>query len=278
MNFQTLLAILHSETDAPRLLDFALPFAARHECRLIGLHAEALPVVLTTPMEGPFLAVTADMETASVERHARLQAMVEDRAKREGVSLEWRGFDSISGDSAISGIDSARGADLVLVLQNDPEGVATADVETLLFHSGRPVLFVPYNYSGGGAPFTKAMIAWNGSKESARAAFDSLPLLKEAGQVEILTIDAPEGEGQSGGKDGTAIAAALARHGIEVTILARHSGKNAEVDIVTSAIMESGADLLVMGAFGRSRLAEFVFGGMTRSVLQAMPVPTLMSR
>jgi len=277
MNFRTLLAILHSETDAPRLLDFAMPFARRHQSHLIGLHAEALPVVLTTPMEGPFLAVTADMEAESAERHARLHAMVEERARREGVSLEWRGFDSISGDSAVSGIDSARSADLVLVLQNDPKGVASADVETLLFHSGRPVLFVPYTYPGEGAPFTKAMIAWNGSKESARAAFDALPLLKEAGKVEILTIDAPENS-VGGGQDGTAIATALARHGIEVTILAKQSGKTSEVETVAAAVMETGADLLVMGAFGRSRLAEFVFGGMTRSIIQTMPIPTLMSR
>ncbi|GGA54525.1 universal stress protein [Nitratireductor aestuarii] len=277
MDIRTLLAIFHSEGDAPRLLDFALPFASRHQSHLIGLHAEALPVVLATPMEGPFLAVTNDMEHEAAERHARLRDMVEERARVEGVSLEWRGFDSISGDSAVSGIDSARSADLVVVLQNDPKGIAAADLETLLFHSGRPVLFVPHAYTRNGATFQKVVIAWNGSKESARAAFDALPLLKEAGSVEILTIDAPDGGG-SGGKDGTAIATALARHGLDVTIMARQSGKMAEADILNAAIMESGADLLVMGAFGRSRLAEFVFGGMTRSVLQSITVPTLMSR
>src|SRR5690606_12648248 len=99
-----------------------------------------------TPMEGPFLAVTNDMEQAAAERHARLRELVEERARVEGVTLEWRGFDSISGDSAVSGIDSARSSDMVLVLQNDPNGVASADLETLLFHSGRPILFVPYNY------------------------------------------------------------------------------------------------------------------------------------
>jgi len=275
MDIRTVLAIFHSESDTPRLLDFALPFAGRHQAHLIGLHAEALPVVLATPMEGPFLAVTNDMEQEAADRHARLRDMVEERARAEGVSLEWRGFDSISGDSAVSGIDSARSSDIVLVLQNDPNSVASADLETLLFHSGRPVLFVPYNYSGQGTPFRKAIIAWNGSKESARAAFDALPLLKEAGTVEILTIDAPEG---SGGKDGTAIATALARHGVDVTVVARQSGKTAEADALSTTIMESGADLLVMGAFGRSRLAEFVFGGMTRNVLQSMTVPTLMSR
>jgi len=277
MDIRTLLAIFHNEGDAPHLLNFALPFASRYESHLIGLHAEALPVVLATPMEGPFLAVTSDMEQEAAQRHARLRDMVEERARVEGVSLEWRGFDSISGDSAVSGIDSARSADLVVVLQNDPKGVAAADLETLLFHSGRPVLFVPHNYKRNDSSFSKAMIAWNGSKESARAAFDALPLLKEAGTVEILTIDAPE-KVNNGGQDGTAIATALARHGIDVTILARQSGKTAEVDILNTAIMESGSDLLVMGAFGRSRLAEFVFGGMTRSVLQSMTVPTLMSR
>lgn len=276
MNYRTILAILHSEADAPRLLNFALPFASRHESRLIGLHAEALPVVITTPMEGPYLALTDSMEAATAERHARLHAMVEERARLEGVLLEWRGFDSVSGDSAVSGIDSARSVDIVLALQNAPDGLGSPDVETLLFHSGRPVLLVPHDYAGDGAPFKKAIIAWNGSKEAARAAFDSLPLLQETQHVEILTVDATSGE--NGGSDGTALATALARHGIEVTIMAKKSGKLSEIDTVREAISESGADLLVMGAFGRSRLAEFVFGGMTRSVLQSMTIPTLMSR
>ena len=276
MSIGTLLAIVHNEADAPKLLDFALPFAARHGSHLIGLHAEALPVVLATPMEGPYLTLADELETQAKERHQRLRDMFESRTKRESLSAEWRGFDSVSGDSAISGIDSARSSDLVLVVQNDPNGVtSSADVEALLFHSGRPVLFVPHAHSGKGEPFRKAIIAWNGSREAARAAFDALPLLKEAGQVDILTIDAPE----NGGHNGSAIARTLARHGLDVTVIARHTDKQrSELDVLASAIVESGADFLVMGAFGRSRLAEFVFGGMTRSVLQSMTVPTLMAR
>lgn len=139
MSIGTLLAIVHNEADAPKLLDFALPFAARHGSHLIGLHAEALPVVLATPMEGPYLTLADELETQAKERHQRLRDMFESRTKRESLSAEWRGFDSVSGDSAISGIDSARSSDLVLVVQNDPNGVtSSADVEALLFHSGRP--------------------------------------------------------------------------------------------------------------------------------------------
>jgi nucleotide-binding universal stress UspA family protein len=102
--------------------------------------------------------------------------------------------------------------------------------------------------------------------------------MREAGNVEILTVDAPDRLDQDANFAGAAIAAALARHGIDVTLLAEKSAGLSDADIIRNRLAESGADLLVMGAFGRSRLAEWVFGGVTRSMLQSMPAPTFMSR
>jgi nucleotide-binding universal stress UspA family protein len=280
MAYKTLLAILQSRRDAPRVLDFALPFAARQGGHLIGLHAEALPIAITSPMGLPAADFSLALQEDARQRHAELRVLFSERAEAEGVSYEWRGFESASGDSAISGIESARTADLVIAQQNDPQADSrrTADVEALLFGSGRPVLFVPYTFSSRSAPFKKVVLAWNGSKEAARAAFDAIPLMREAGNVEILTVDAPDRLDQDANFAGAAIAAALARHGIDVTLLAEKSAGLSDADIIRNRLAESGADLLVMGAFGRSRLAEWVFGGVTRSMLQSMPAPTFMSR
>ncbi|MFC6486891.1 universal stress protein [Nitratireductor sp. GCM10026969] len=280
MTYRTLLAILQSEADAPRVLDFALPFAARHESHLIGLHAEALPVAMITPMGAPAMDLTHEAQGEADSRQAELRALFDERAQTEGVSAEWRGYENVSGDSAVSGIESARAADLAIAQQNDPDADArmVADVEALIFESGRPVLLIPYTWSGRSAPFKKVILAWNGSREAARAVFDALPLMKEAGNVEVLTVDPSDTLQQDAGMAGAAIAATLARHGIDVTVRTEQSAGLSHGDVIANRLSDTGADLLIMGAYGRSRASEFIFGGVTRSMLQSMTAPVLMSR
>lgn len=281
MTCKTILAILQSEADAARVLDFTVPFAARHGGHVIGLHAEALPIIVSAPLGGPVVAFNAGLEAETEARHSRMREIFNKRLSAEGVTGEWRGYESVSGDSAISGIESARTVDLVIAQQNDPDADArsTANVEALVFESGRPVLLVPYTFSGRSKPFKRVLLAWNGSQQAARAAFDALPMMKEAGKVEVLTVDAPDTPEQDANFAGAAIAATLARHGIEVTMRAeRSAGDLTHADIIANRLADSGADLLVMGAYGRSRLSEFVFGGVTRAMLRSMTVPTLMAR
>src|SRR5690606_17669930 len=280
MIIKTLLAILQSEADAPRVLEFRSPMTGRYEGHVIGLHAEALPISMASPMGGPAVDFTLEMEADMVRRNTRLRDLFEERIRAEDVKGEWRAFENISGDSAVSGIESARAADLIIAQQNDPDADSRqrADVTALVFETGRPVLLVPYTFSGRSAPFRKIVLAWNGSREAARAAFDALPFMKEAGQVEVLTVDARDTLDQDSDFSSLAIAAALSRHGIEVTVRAEHSAGLAHADIIANRLAESGADLLVMGAYGRSRMAEFIFGGVTRSMLQSMTTPTLMAR
>ncbi|EIM77762.1 hypothetical protein A33O_01652 [Nitratireductor aquibiodomus RA22] len=279
MSYKTILAILQSEADAPRVLDLALPLAARHDSHVIGLHAEALPMVMASPMGGPVVDLSVDMQEETNRRHAVIRNLFNERARREAVGNEWRGFDSVSGDSAISGIESARSADLVIAQQTDPDaaGAMEANVEALLFESGRPVLFVPYIHKTREAEFKKIILAWNGSRQAARAAFDALPFMKEAGSVEVFCVDPQDTPRRDAAMAGTAIAAALARHDIDVTVKVEQSGGLSHGEVLDNRVADTGADLLVMGAFGRSRLREFVFGGATRTILQSMTVPTFMA-
>jgi len=122
----------------------------------------------------------------------------------------------------------------------------------------------------------RIVIGWNGSKEAARAVFDALPLLKEAEFVEVLVVDPaerPKGDLQQG----EAIAAALGRHGVKAELVAANKGGGSVEEAIVDHCDIAKADLLVLGAYGHSWLREFLFGGVTRGVLDHAPITTFMS-
>ncbi len=279
MTYKTMLAILQGEGDTRRVLNCAVPLASRFDAHLIGLHAEPLPVAYAAPAAFPDAALFVTGTEVSGERSAQLRQMFEERARAEGISFEWRGMESFSGDSALSSFDSARTSDLVIAQQQDPDAPfgSSADVESLIFESGRPVLFVPYA-TACNTSFERVLVAWNGSREACRAVFDAVPFIKEAKSTEVLTVDAPDDSRQSSAYAGAEIAASLTRHGAHVTTFSPPSGGISGAAIIENRVAETDADLLVMGAYSQSRLKEFFFGGATRTVLQSMTCAVLMSR
>ncbi|MDN2565975.1 universal stress protein [Aquibium sp. A9E412] len=280
MGYKTLLAILQGEDDAKRVLGLAVPLAAHGRSHLIGLHATALPMVYAAPMGAPMAGLNEASRAFSEERVAALRKLFDERTRAEGVSAEWRGMENVSGDAALSGLESAHCADLVIVQQIDPDASSDqiANVEALIFETGRPVLFVPYAGRTNGPVFKRILVAWNGTRESARATFDALPFLKQAEAVEVLTVDAADSYKQDAPVAGAEICAALARHDVQVTLKSETSGELPAGEVIENRVSDFGAELLVMGAYGHSRLRQFVFGGVTRTVLGSMPVPTLMAR
>ncbi|AGB46694.1 MULTISPECIES: universal stress protein [Mesorhizobium] len=277
MRFKTIVAILQNEQDAERVLDCAIPLASRFESHLIGIHAEALPVPYTSATGFPdteFLQVSADMNR---ERADKLQAVFLKRIEDSGLSFEWRSLESFSGDSALTGISSVRAADLIIAAQRETGGDPSADVDTLVYDAGRPVLVVP---SGGPlvTTFKRVLLAWNGSKEAARAAFDALPFIIEAEKTDILVIDPPDTLDERPEAAGAEIASALSRHGATVSVSVQKSGGTSVDDMIQNRITETGADLLVLGAYSHSWLRQLLFGGVTRTVLRSSQVAAFLSR
>ncbi|BAV45019.1 universal stress protein [Mesorhizobium sp. 113-1-2] len=277
MRFKTIVAILQNEQDAERVLDCAIPLASRFESHLIGIHAEALPVPYTSATGFPdteFLQVSADMNR---ERADKLQAVFLRRIEDSGLSFEWRSLESFSGDSALTGISNVRAADLIIAAQRETGGDPSADVDTLVYDAGRPVLVVP---SAGPlvTTFKRVLLAWNGSKEAARAAFDALPFIIEAEKTDILVIDPPDTLEESPEAAGAEIAAALSRHGANVSVSVQQSGGTSVDDMIQNRVAESGADLLVLGAYSHSWLRQLLFGGVTRTVLRTAQVAAFLSR
>ncbi|ESX98503.1 universal stress protein [Mesorhizobium sp. LNJC405B00] len=277
MRFKTIVAILQNEQDAERVLDCAIPLADRFESHLIGIHAEALPVPYTSATGFPdteFLQVSADMNR---ERAEKLQALFVRQIENSGLSFEWRSLESFSGDSALTGISSVRAADLIIAAQRETGGDTSADVDTLVYDAGRPVLVVPHE-GPLVTTFKHVLLAWNGSKEAARAAFDALPFIIEAEKTDILVIDPPDTLDDNPEAAGAEIAAALSRHGATVSVSVQKSGNASVDDVIQTRIAETGADLLVLGAYSHSWLRQLLFGGVTRTVLRSVPVAAFLSR
>lgn len=279
MSYNTILAVLRGENDMDRVVKRAVSLASRFECHLIGLHAEAsVNISYAAPMEIPDTTVFELEQTRTIDRVTKIRDGFVNRCEAEGISYEWRPIKSMSGDSAVSAVSSARCADLVVAQQEGPGHEDDYDdLEALVFESGRPVLFVPY-IATEAKPIRSALIAWNDTRESARAAFDALPLLKTADTVEILTVDAQNNAEQSATTAGSEIATALTRHGVKVTLNSQTSSGIPVAAVIENRVSDIQADLLVMGAFSHSRLREFLFGGVTDTVLKSMPCLTLMSR
>ena len=280
MSYKTILAVLQGKAEAEHVLDCALPLASRFSAHLIGVHSEAIPMPYVTPMGFPdtdFLATSAEINE---QRSEEIREVFEDRASREGVSHEWQAMQSISGDSAVGSLAAARTCDLIIAQQSDPEsdGGSIANIEALLFESGRPVLFVPYAIPVKNPAFRKIIIAWNGTQQAARAAFDALPFILQADDTEILSIDSPDSDPRDAAVAGVDLAAALSRHGAKVSLASQVSGGIGAGETIENRVSETGAQLLVMGAYSQSWLKQFFFGGTTRTLLKSMPVATLMSR
>jgi nucleotide-binding universal stress UspA family protein len=119
------------------------------------------------------------------------------------------------------------------------------------------------------------MICWDGSRPAARAIADAIPFLKRAKNVEIVVVTGERDK--SGEITGANMSRHLARHGVTVEIKRLAAGNVDVQAAILAHAADSGADFMVLGGFGHSRLREFILGGVTRSILASMPVPVLMS-
>ena len=205
--------------------------------------------------------------------------MFGERAAAAGVQFEWRTEETTHTSVFPAVMDYARCADLMIASQTEDDFLAQlGEVPAeLAMGAGRPVLLVPtagkFDEVG-----KRPLIAWDGTRESARAAFDALPFLKRAESVRILTIDPGEKLEHNPLSPGEGLALSLARHDVPVEVhTSMTDGEISVADELLSRAFDHSCDLLVMGCYGHSRLRETLFGGTTRAILKSMTVPVLMS-
>lgn len=245
--------------------------------REYGLHLVA--VVTQSPPDIP-PGIRAEVgetffETWRKRAEAASAKLAEDVAKAgraEGIGIECRIAEGLPEETLLV---HARHADLTIVSQ--AAGAAadehTRTIEALLFGAGRPILLLP---SAGryAVPGRHVLLAWNASRESARAVADAMPLLQAAQHVTVLSADP---RGAASRVPGADIALHLARHGVKVATSTTYAGDIGIGDALLNRATDLGADLLVMGGYGHSRTREAIFGGATRHVLDHMTLPVLMS-
>lgn len=279
--FKTILVVFRSPEEAEHLCLLAGTLAGIGQSHVLGFHARP-GVSVNVGLRGDALRHWLDAKRKSInEREAATKAAFEGYSSSPRQGWEWREMDADFMPSGDMALDLARCADLVLISRLE-RGSSVTDpdmtLEQLMFDSGRPVLVVPKDYRGRHTG-QRIVIAWNGTLEASRAVFDSLPLLLATSTdcIRIICPPAPDSE-PSRLPQGADLAAALARHGIEPEVRALPGQPfDAGPDILAQCA-EFDADLLVMGAYGHSRLREYVFGGTTETVLNDAQIPILISR
>lgn len=217
------------------------------------------------------------------ERKTALTSVADELEKH--LAGEDISFDVRPGLAAIAREDDlvARHAiycDLALVLRSGEMELSPVEknaIDGALFDSGRPVLYVPTTCSSDQIGENVA-IAWNARPEAARAVSDALPFLTRARDITLVVVDPVVGDEDHGEDPGSDIALVLARHDLKVTVLNVAAAGRPVSEALLDTCRELGTDLLVMGAYGHSRLRQNILGGTTREMLEGSPVPLLLSR
>lgn len=272
--YKTLLVPVDARKRSQRSVEVACRLAARFDSHVIGLFVQP---TYNIPPElgayGPTVPVALIEEKMGEVAQAARAIFDSTASASAGCSLEWR---TGKGDPATVVATHARYADLVIINQTDPDEGRSHFTDTMMLSVGRPVLMVPY-VGDLDCIADRILVCWNASHEAARAITDALPLLQRAGKVTVMSIDAQASEMGHGEQPGADIALFLARHGVRAEVMQTVSGGTNDGDIILSTAADEGIDLIVMGAYGHTRLREMILGGATRTVLQSMTVPVLMS-
>jgi nucleotide-binding universal stress UspA family protein len=280
MSYRDLVVVLDSAADTLGRITLAAALAERFAAHLIGLYP--IPNIELPARAGyPDLAVLEpvyrEWRERALKQAGELRQAFEHAAQLHGLSTEWRAV--AEGEEADPALH-ARYSDLTILGQRDPDSDEMALIrprpERVTLASGRPILVVPY--AGHFEVIGKCvLVAWDASREAARAVADAMPLLAAADAVTVLAVDpqpGPDGHGEIPGAD---IALHLARHDVKAQIERTVSADVPIGELLLSRAADFGADLLVMGAYGHSRVRELLLGGATRSILASMTIPVLMS-
>jgi nucleotide-binding universal stress UspA family protein len=256
--------------------DFAISMGREFQAHVSAVGFAYEPVIPGSVF-GSMAVELVQTQRRELERAAQAAVTYfDDGARRVGLSADSRMVTLSLAEAAGTFGRLARRFDLSVVAQAEPDKLPGREliIEAALFESGRPVLVVPYIQSGG-LKLDRVLVAWDGSRNAARAIADALPLLARAKAVEVVVV---AGEpGKSDELPGADIAHHLARHGLKVNL---QKIVSPEVDVpntILSHAADAGTDFIVMGGYGHSRLREFVLGGATRGILSSMTVPVLMS-
>ena len=255
---------------------YAISVAEAFGAHVAGVAFSYEPVIPPTIM-GTIPASFVESQREENDRAANdARAKFDEAARRAGVSSESRTLSASLAGSADRFATIARRFDLAVVGQAEPDRAAPEEliVENALFSSGRPVLVVPYIQKAE-LTLDRVMVCWDASRNAARAIADAMPFLKRARVIDVVIVASERIKSDE--IPGADIGQHLARHDLKVEVRRIVSPDTDVASTILSHAADTAADFIVMGGYGHSRLREFILGGATRGMLQAMTLPTLMS-
>lgn len=250
-------------------------------CRQAGAHLSALAVTVAPQPTGRYATLSQGWLEERERNGQQLGECVErvrEKLAKSEISFD---VDSLYVEVAGANFDigeRALYADLVLAgpsVFQDPD-LKQQVVDGCLFQAGRPLLIAPPDSIPTLQPKT-VLLAWDSRPSSAHAAQQALELMINADSVHVTMVDPSAALRASGEEPGADIAAYLARHGINVTVDTLPSAGRSVVQVLQQHAVDVAAGVIVMGAYGHSRLRELVFGGVTRSMLEEARPPVLMA-
>ena len=279
MTYRSLLVFLDNEPLCVNRTRVAAQLAAKLDCHLVGIAPTGIVGLPVAPEGASSLAEYAALSWQALRDQAELAAQsFREICRALGVAS----FEAVvdEGDRAPSLVRHAHCSDLVVLSQADPRTpghyLAQALVEQVVLYSARPTLILPY----AGPVDTlasNALVAWDDSREAARALADALPLLRLAKQVQVISWNEAGNDAVTGLRSRLdALSRWLMWQGVSADVRVETTGIDI-ADAMLSRAADLSADLIVMGAYGHSRWTERILGGATRGLLATMTVPVLMS-
>ncbi len=253
----------------------ALPSA--ENAKLVGVHV--VPAAMTYGLVSDIALasfIEAQVEAAKAEREAA-QASFSAACEQAGIPFEWRVAQTIDTLVSPQAGSMARAADLVLCPTLPQQAsLGRHRLEEVVFASGRPVIGLPADWNGprlGG----RVLIAWDGGREAARATFDAMPLLLQADEVRLFSVNGFQWDPVRQFTPADEMATTLSRHGVRVEAHSYESTRRSVAEELQAQAVEFGADLLVMGCYGHSRFRERILEGVAREMLAEVRFPLLLA-
>ncbi|AVA25907.1 universal stress protein [Rhizobium sp. NXC24] len=252
-------------------------------CRAAGAHLSVLVTALAIAPVGGYGEVSSS--AWAEEREREVQSLSQQVATAKTLLQSSNiSFDVDSLLTEYGWVDNeigerARYADLTLVgggllAQND---MRWRVLDGALFHSSAPILITPRGRVATLQPRV-VLVAWDSRNEASQAVRAAMEQLTAAENVHVVIVDPRASTRGNGEEPGADIAAFLARHGVNVSVDILSGGGRTVAEVLRQHAVDISAELIVMGAYGHSRMRERIFGGTTRSMLEAAPVPLMMTR
>ncbi len=250
----------------------------------LGAHVSALSFGIELPRPGNALAnallglpgMVAAEEEKSVERARDLMSLFERLATERGVQHAQVIETSTTSELPAAVTEHARTYDVAMIPVGEVPGLQQYVAESVIFGSGRPVIVLPAAPKRDAALSLDVVgVAWDFSRPAARAVADALPILKLARTVRVVTIT--EEKTIDTRRTAADLARHLARHGIEIVVDEEPARGRPIGQAVKEYASARDLGLLVMGAYGHSRLRDFVLGGATKSIVANPPLPVLLA-